>query len=167
MRRTLPILGLAALAAAALGLALWPAASPGQQDPQGAAPAARAEDPRLPISRAVLFTSGVAYFQREGVIDGDARIDLTFPVGDVNDLLKSLVFHDLGGGKVRAVSYDGQEPVDKTLKAFALDLTGNPTFGQLLNQARGEKVEVALQPAGRAASGQPASLTGVIVGMES
>ena len=32
----------------------------------------------------------------------------------------------------------------ETLKTFALDLTGNPSLGQLLNQARGEKVEVTL-----------------------
>src|SRR5262249_18401093 len=46
---------------------------------------------------------------------------------------------------------------------FALDLTYNPSFGQLLNQARGEKVEVVLQQSNNA---QPATMTGVIVGME-
>jgi hypothetical protein len=131
------------------------------QTPPVEAPEA-AQARALPLTQVVLFSSGVAYFQREGVVDGDVRVDLTFPVGNVNDLLKSLVFHDLGGGKVRAVSYDGQEPVDRTLKAFALDLTYNPTLGQLLNQARGEKVEVSLQNA----ANQPATLTGVIMGME-
>jgi hypothetical protein len=59
----------------------------------------------LPLTQVVLFSSGVAYFQREGTVEGDVRIDLTFPVGDVNDLLKSLVFHDLGGGEVRAAGW--------------------------------------------------------------
>ena len=99
----------------------------------------------LPLSHVVLFSSGVGYFQREGEIDGDARVDLTFPATDVNDLIKSLVLQDTGGGKVATINYDSQDPIEKTLKTFALDLTSNPTLGHLLNQARGEKVEVTLQ----------------------
>src|SRR5690242_13227904 len=91
---------------------------------------------KLPLNHGVLFNSGVGYFQREGSVEGNARIDMSFPVGDVNDLLKSMLLEDLGGGKVSTVSYDSQEPVEVTLKAFALDLTSNPSFGQLINQAR-------------------------------
>jgi hypothetical protein len=50
----------------------------------------------MPSSQIVLLNSGVGYFQREGSIDGDARVDLQFPANDVNDLLKSLVLQDLG-----------------------------------------------------------------------
>ncbi len=46
---------------------------------------------------------------------------MTFRVGDVNDLLNSFVLQDLDGGRVSAISYDSQEPVEKTLKSFALD----------------------------------------------
>ena len=35
---------------------------------------------QLPIGQVVLFSSGVGYFQREGTVDGDARVDLSFPV---------------------------------------------------------------------------------------
>jgi hypothetical protein len=133
-----------------------------------AAPPAKAEGgdaapKKLPLTHVVLFNSGVGYFQREGSVEGNARIDLTFPVSDVNDLLKSMLLEDLGGGKVSTVSYDSQEPVEVTLKAFALDLTSNPSFGELLNQARGEKVEVTTQQG----NAQPGTMTGVIVGMES
>ncbi len=117
----------------------------------------------LPLTQVILFNSGVGYFQREGVVDGDTRVDLTFPVSDVNDLLKSLVLPDIGDGKVSAVSYDSQEPVEKTLKSFALDLTNNPTLAQILNQARGEKIEIVLQQNNAA---QPGVMTGVVVGME-
>ncbi len=97
--------------------------------------------PALPIKQVVLFNSGVGYFQREGDVDGNARVDLTFPVGDINDLLKSLVLQD-AQGRIGTVSYDSQDPIDKILRSFALDLNNNPTFGQILNQARGEKIEV-------------------------
>src|SRR5437870_2509776 len=70
---------------------------------------------QLPISQVVLFSSGVGYFQREGEIEGNARVDLSFPVADINDLLKSMILQDLGNGHVSAVSYDSQAPVEKTL----------------------------------------------------
>src|SRR5262249_41097701 len=82
----------------------------------------RAAAAPLPVAQVILFSSGVGYFQREGEIDGDTQVDLTFPATDINDLLKSLVLQDLGGGKVSAVSYDSPDPVEKTLKSFALDL---------------------------------------------
>src|SRR5262249_31811973 len=42
------------------------------------------------------------------------------------------------------------------------NLTGSPTFAQLLHQARGEKVEVVLQQG----AAQPGTLTGALVGVE-
>ena len=118
---------------------------------------------QLPIGQVVLFSSGVGYFQREGDIDGNARVDLSFPVQDINDLIKSMVLRDLDGGHVAAVSYDSNAPVEKTLQSFAINLTANPTFGQILNQARGEKVEVVLQQTNAA---QPGTMTGTVMGVE-
>jgi hypothetical protein len=120
--------------------------------------------PTLPIAQVILFNSGVGYFQREGEVEGNTRVDLSFPGSDVNDLLKSMVLQDLGGGKVSTVSYDSPDPIEKTLKSFAIDLTNNPSFGQLLNQARGEKIEVTMQ---QTAASQPGTLSGIILGMES
>src|SRR5438874_1179558 len=98
----------------------------------------------LPIGQVVLFSSGVGMFQREGTVEGDARVDLTFPVSDINDLIKSMVLRDLDGGHISSVSYDSNAPIDRTLKSFAINLTGTPTFANILHQARGEKAEVAL-----------------------
>lgn len=100
---------------------------------------------RLPITRAVLFSSGVGFFERSGEVMGNARVDLAFRVEHINDLLKSMTVQDLDGGQVAAVTYDSHDPIEKTLRSFALDLTGNPTFAQLLNQARGERIELTLQ----------------------
>lgn len=157
-RTVLASVSAAILLAAAI---FWGTHSSGQQ---GQAPAnAKAPEGPLPIKQVVLFNSGVGYFQREGEVDGNARVELTFPAGDINDLLKSLVLQDLGGGKVSTVSYDSQDPIEKTLRSFALDLTGNPTFGQILNQARGEKIEITLRDKAPPFS----KVTGTIVGMES
>jgi hypothetical protein len=119
----------------------------------------------LPISRIVLFSSGVGYFQRDGQVEGTARIDLQFSASNVNDLLKSLVLQDQGGGQISTVSYDNRDPIDKTLKSFAIDLTSNPTLGLLLNQVRGERVEInSFGEHGK--TGIPVTLTGVVVGVQ-
>jgi hypothetical protein len=162
MRRTLlivPILGVAAVAAV---LAVRPATSPAEGG-KTETNAKATSSPQLPVAQAVLFSSGVGFFQREGEIEGNQRIDLSFPVQDINDLLKSMVLQDLGNGHVSAVSYESRDPIDKTLRSFAINLTQNPGYGQILNQARGEKVEVSLQATNNA---QPGTLTGTIVGVE-
>ncbi len=167
MRRAI-LAAVACLTAASglIGYFAWPSRSPA--DSPKPAVAATAAVPleisvQLPIGQVVLFSSGVGYFQREGQIDGDARVDLSFPVSDINDLIKSMVLRDLDGGHVSAVSYDSNAPVEKTLQSFAVNLSANPTFGQILNQARGEKVEVVLKQANAA---QPGTMTGSIMGVE-
>ncbi|HEY2909758.1 MAG TPA: DUF4139 domain-containing protein, partial [Gemmataceae bacterium] len=117
----------------------------------------------LPLTRVVLFNSGVGYFARGGEIEGDARVDLAFEDADVNDLLKSMVLEDFGNGRIAAVSYDSREPISRTLSSFAINLNGNPTFANILSQARGERIEVTMQPT---ATNQPGKLTGAIVGIE-
>jgi hypothetical protein len=160
-RRTYLFLGLVAAVVFAV-VGVW-RFTLGAAQPAADANAERGAGKSLPLTQVVLFNSGVGYFQREGAVEGNTRVDLTFPVSDINDLLKSLVLPDLGDGKVSTVSYDSQEPVEKTLKSFALDLTNNPTLGQIINQARGEKIEVVLQQNGAA---QPGNVTGVVIGME-
>ncbi len=162
MRRTFLLAGVLGLAVCAALVLLRPSVAqvdkePDQDDP----PATRTV--QLPIGQVVLFSSGVGYFQREGKVEGDARVDLSFPVGDINDLLKSMVVRDLDGGQVSTVSYESNAPVERTLKSFAINLASNPGFGAILDQARGEKVEVVMQqPDGT----QPGTLSGTVVGIE-
>src|SRR3954451_2334294 len=164
MRRTLFVVPLAGALGLAAFAVLRAGPAPALNDRSTATNGARAPAALLPLSHVVLFSSGVGYYQREGEIDGTARVDLTFPATDVNDLIKSLVLQDTGGGKVATINYDSQDPIERTLKTFALDLTANPSLGQLLNQACGEKVEVTLQ---QSSGGQGGTLTGSILGMES
>src|SRR5690349_19960081 len=132
MRRALwllPVAGVATLAG--LVLFLRPAPLPANaRDKADADPASKSG--ALPVSRVILYSSGVGYFQRSGKVQGNARVDLSFPAQDINDLLKSLVLQDLGGGQVSAVSYDSHDPVEKTLQSFAINLNGNPSFAALL-----------------------------------
>ena len=54
----------------------------------------------LPLSKIVLYTSGVGYFERQGEVEGDLRLTLRFKTEDIKDLLKSLVVQDADGGQV-------------------------------------------------------------------
>src|SRR6516164_2938346 len=157
MRRTYLFAAAAGLALASAYFLLKPGHSPAEPNKTGQNDTPTARTVQLPIGQVVLFSSGVGYFQREGQVEGNARVDLSFPVSDINDLIKSMVLRDLDGGHVSAVSYDSNAPVEKTLKSFAVDLSANPGFGAILNQARGEKVEVVLNQAN---AGQPGTMTG-------
>jgi hypothetical protein len=164
MQRTwiLAALGIPALAVGAFLAFRSPttAAQPG--DPEKNKPDAVVST-QLPIGMVVLYSSGVGFFQREGTVDGNSRVDLSFPSADINDLIKSMILRDMDGGRIAAVSYDSNAPIERTLRSYAIDLTANPTFGKILTQARGEKVEVVLANAGAGAGG---TLNGTIVGLE-
>jgi len=110
----------------------------------------------LPVKRVVLFTSGVAFFQREGELTGDTSVQLSFRTEQINDLLKSMVLQDFGGGKVAPVVFGSRDPIERTLKSFAIDLTDNPPLAQLLNRMRGVEAEITA----------PKEIQGVIVGVE-
>jgi hypothetical protein len=132
-----------------LGLSLAAFASATAAEPQPAADA-------LPLKKVILFTSGVGFFQHAGKVTDDATVEMKFAADDVNDLLKSMVLEDLGGGTVSTVSYASRDPITKTLGTFAVNLTDNPSMGQILARLRGEKIEVdAAAPA-----------AGTIVGVE-
>ena len=119
-------------------------------------PGNRAEEFPLPLEKVVLFTSGVGYFQHGGKVNNDAQVEMSFKSEHINDLLKSMVLEDLGGGTVSTVSYASRDPLTKTLETFAVNLTDNPSMGQLLGRLRGEAIDVdALAPA-----------SGTIVGVE-
>ena len=111
----------------------------------------------LPLKQVVLFTSGVAYFERAAEISGTATAELAFKTDQINDLIKSLVLIDEGGGHIAAVTYESRDPVDRTLKSFSVDLTDNPNLGNLLNRLRGVNVRV------KATS---RDWTGMIIGVE-
>jgi hypothetical protein len=152
-------LGTVAAIALAASWALRPdaaVASINEPAPDNSSPAAT-----VPLTHVHLFSNGVGYFQRQGVVEGNTRIDLTFPVENLNDLLKSLVLQDLDGGRISVVGYDSHDPIDKTLRTFAINLADNPSYAMILTRARGEKVEIALL-----SGSQAATLTGTILGVE-
>src|SRR5437762_3153237 len=75
----------------------------------------------IPLKQIILYSSGTGFFERAGEVEDRATIEMRFKTDDINDLLKSLVVQDLGGGTVTAVTYDSRDPLTKTLKSFGVD----------------------------------------------
>lgn len=110
----------------------------------------------LPITRVVLFDTGLGYFEHRGVVTDDVQVDLSFAISDMNDLLKTLVVQDESGGRVTAVTYGAKDPLTRQPGHSGVDVSALPTLAELLQQLRGEQVRVDAT----------VSLTGTIVGLE-
>jgi hypothetical protein len=121
-------------------------------------PTALAGAQNVPVSKVMLFSSGVGYFEHAGLVHGNSATELRFRTSQINDILKSLMLQDQGGGRVGAIVYPSQDPLAKTLRSFQVDITQNPSLADLLNQLRGARVTVQTQ-------GERVS--GTILGVES
>jgi len=102
----------------------------------------KAED-GLPVTRIVLFSSGVGYFEHAGKVKGDTTAELPFKAAQINDVLKSLVLKDMGGGTISTVSYPSRDPLARVLGSFQVDIASNPPLAELLNRLRGAEVTIS------------------------
>lgn len=113
----------------------------------------------LPLRRVVMVNSGIGFFEHGGPVAGNQKVEFTVNAGDLNDLLKSLVVQDLGGGKIAAVNYASPEPVSETLRQLSVDLTANPSLSQIFHQLRGHQIEFS-------STGLDGVIKGTIIGVE-
>ena len=102
----------------------------------------------LPIRRVSLYSNGVAYIERRGVVSGNAEINLSFKQSQVDDVLKSMVVLDLGKGRIGAVSYNSSAPPSAKMAEipFSVDAEtdgANGGIAGVLAQLQGAKVSVA------------------------
>ena len=103
----------------------------------------------LPIRRVILYSNGVAYIERRGIVSGNAEIDLAFKQSQVDDILKSMIVLDLGKGKIGAVSYPSSAPPSARMKEIPFSVSavtsGSTQAGGIagvLSQLQGAKVVV-------------------------
>src|SRR6476660_7572683 len=96
----------------------------------------------VPVTKVMLFSSGVGYFEHAGSVRGNASTELRFKTSQINDILKSIMLQDQDGGRIGTITYPSQDPLTKTLKSFQVDIAQNPTLADLLIQLRGARVSV-------------------------
>lgn len=98
------------------------------------------QDAQLPVTAVTLYRSGVGSFERSGTITGDTSVRLSFEADQINDILKSLVVLDLGGGRVAGVGYSSDEPIARRLQALGLNDPSQLTLGVLLGEFQGAEI---------------------------
>jgi hypothetical protein len=115
-----------------------------------AAGAAQAAD--LALKRVLLSTGGVGLYEYEADVEGDATVELTAPLDQIDDILKSLVVFDDHGG-VGGLDLPGPRPLEDSFRTLPFTLADLASTPQLLTALRGAEVEV----------GGPRALKGRIV----
>ncbi|HVF30702.1 MAG TPA: carboxypeptidase regulatory-like domain-containing protein [Pyrinomonadaceae bacterium] len=100
----------------------------------------------LPIRRVILYSNGVAYIERRGMVSGNAEINLSFKQSQVDDVLKSMVVLDLNQGKIGAVSYNSSMPASARTAEIPFSVQSSSGDGGgiagVLSQLQGAKVSV-------------------------
>ncbi len=110
----------------------------------------------LPVTQVVLFSNGVGYFEHSGQILNDSNVRLSFKVSEINDVLKSLLLKDEGGGTVDVVRYPSQDPLSRALQSFSINLDGVQEIETLFQRLRGTEVTI----------NAPNAITGRLIGVE-
>lgn len=109
-------------------------------------PSALTNSTALPIRRVILYSNGIAYIERRGMVSGNAEINLSFKQSQVDDVLKSMVVLDLGQGKIGAVSYNSSAPASARTAEIPFSVeakTGEGGIFEVLSQLQGAKVLVS------------------------
>lgn len=121
------------------------------QSEPGPTPAASTQEPQEdegskfkqadppPVTRIVMFNSGLSQVIHEGTVDGNRKVNMRFSGHDVDDVLKSLVFEDKSDGIVRSVEYN---PAPDNQDVAARNLGPAMTLAQTLQKYRGEVVVI-------------------------
>lgn len=109
----------------------------------------------LTLKRVMLSSGGLGYFEYEATVDGDATLKLTVSLGQVDDVLKSLVVYDDKGG-VGGLSLPGREPLAQAFKDLPFDQSSLGSPAELLQTLKGAQVTV----------GGSRSISGRIVSVE-
>jgi hypothetical protein len=96
----------------------------------------------LPIREIALYKNGMAYFQRSGTVPAGKAAELNFKSPDMNDILKSLTVIDKNGGRVTAIRFDSNEPLNQKLNGYSIALGEAAPLSSFLDSVKGAQVEL-------------------------
>jgi len=99
---------------------------------------------RFPVKDVTLYTAGLAWMMHETTVTGDEVIPFEVEQDDINDILKSLVVEDLGGGTVDSINFDSDNPLAVALSDLRVNPAGSPALVDFLKRTQGESVTVSI-----------------------
>lgn len=116
--------------------------------------------PSPTLKRVVVSTAGIGFFEYEALVSNAAQIDVSVPLAQIDDILKSLVVYD-PANKIEDVRLQGREPLQTQFSEQRLtpDALGNPV--SLLQSVRGAEIiiETPRRISGRLMSVVPETIT--------
>ncbi len=99
----------------------------------------------LTVTKVVLYKHGVGYFEREGKIEGNATLPLSFKTSQMPDVLKSLfAVHTAGRGRIESIVYDSKDPLSKQLADIMVDVPDGNALTAFLRQLKGAAIEITV-----------------------
>jgi hypothetical protein len=104
------------------------------------APAALAVE--MPIRGVTLSSAGIAQIERAGEVAANAPVVFRAPLGDVDDLLRSLMILD-PAGRVEGLSLPARDLLNEAFRGLPLRPADFENRASLLNALRGQEVEAA------------------------
>jgi len=108
----------------------------------GLAAPASAHAADLSLTSLTLYRSGVGYFEHAGTVKGNETVSLRFEADRLNDILKSMVLLDFGGGTITGAEYEPNEPLSRRLEDFRINPINAQSPIHLLQQLQGVKVRI-------------------------
>jgi len=113
------------------------------------------QENNIPLKKVVILTSGLAYYEHSGSINGQASVNLPFKLETVNDALKTLVISDPSSSNP-SVTYQSSNTLIQTLRSLNIDLSDMPGIAAILSKLIGAEIEIA----------SPTAYTGRITSVE-
>ncbi|MCE2760241.1 MAG: DUF4139 domain-containing protein [Acetobacteraceae bacterium] len=104
------------------------------------APAALAAE--MPVRGVTLSSAGIAQIERAGEVAANAPVVFRAPLGDVDDLLRSLMILD-PAGRVEGLSLPARDLLNEAFRGLPLRPADFENRASLLNALRGQEVEAA------------------------
>jgi hypothetical protein len=104
-----------------------------------------------------LYKHGVGFFERRATVSGK-KVELSFRVEEMNDILKSLTAIDWGGGQVLGIDYATPQSREERLAGCSIRLDDDRSLQDLLVSLRGRRVTLHLD--------QGETTTGTLVGLD-
>jgi len=104
------------------------------------APAAFAAE--MPIRGVTLSSAGIAQIERAGEVAANAPVVFRTPLGDVDDLLRSLMILD-PAGRVEGLSLPARDLLNEAFRGLPLRPADFENRASLLNALRGQEAEAA------------------------
>lgn len=118
----------------------------------------------LPVTHVILYKHGIGFFERVGNVPAAEEARLDFKSTEMNDVLKSLIVTNSGGGRITGIRYDSNETLEQQLEKYPFQVGDREALSAFLDRIKGSQIE--LKSGDRVVAGTIMSARSVEVGTE-